>query len=82
MRVDNDINLKNYKKRKVLRIFIIIFGILTITLSVLSLTIKLGAGYALIAFIVMSILTKLRNNTSLIDKDHNISNSSKKNDKN
>ena len=72
MKIDNDINLKNYKKRKILRIFIIIFGILTITLSILSLTIKLGAGYALLAFIAMSILTRIRNNTSLVDNKHNI----------
>lgn len=61
MKKSNEEVLRNYKKRKVLRIFIILFGILTIVLSVLSLTIKLGPGYALLAFIIMTILTKKRN---------------------
>ena len=81
MKIDNDINLKNYKKRKILRIFIIIFGILTIFLSVLSLTIKLGAGYALLAFVVMSILTRIRNNTLLVNNEHNINTDKKKHKK-
>lgn len=72
MKVDNDINLKNYKRRKILRIFIIIFGVLTLILSVLSLVVGLGVGYALLAFIVMSILTRVRNNTLIVDNNHNI----------
>lgn len=69
MKKNNDELLDNYKKRKVLRIFIILFGLLTIVLSILSLTIKLGAGYALIAFIIMSILTRKRNSIEYNKKD-------------
>lgn len=65
----NDENLENYKKRKVLRWAIIVFGIITITLAMLSLTIKLGVGYALIAFIIMTVLTKIRESIPLKDND-------------
>ena len=67
MKIDNDINLKNYKKRKVLRIWIIIFGVATLLLSLLSLTINLGVGYALVCFIIMTYLTNVRNSTELIN---------------
>ena len=79
MKVDNEINLKNYHKRKVLRIWIIVFGIASLLLSLLSLTIQLGVGYALICFIVMTILTKIRENTELINsKNEKISEKNKK----
>ncbi len=82
MKVDNEINLKNYHKRKVLRIWIIVFGIATLLLSLLSLTIQLGVGYALICFIVMTILTKIRENTELINiKNEKISEKIKKESK-
>ena len=65
MKISNEQNLKNYKKRKILWWLIIIFGVLTIILSFLSLLIKLGVGYALIAFIIMTLLTKKRNSIEL-----------------
>lgn len=65
MKSNNDDLLQKYKTRKVLRLFIILFGILTIVLSILSLTIKLGPGYALIAFVIMTVLTKKRNSIEL-----------------
>lgn len=70
MKISNEQNLKNYKKRKILWWFIIIFGILTIVLSFLSLLIKLGVGYALIAFIIMTLLTKKRNSIEYISNDN------------
>lgn len=70
MKISNEQNLKNYKKRKILWWFIIIFGILTIVLSFLSLLIKLGVGYALIAFIIMTLLTKKRNSIEYIPNDN------------
>lgn len=69
MKINNDQNLKNYKKRKILWWLIIIFGVLTIVLSFLSLLIKLGVGYALIAFIIMTLLTKKRNSIEYIPND-------------
>ena len=59
-KLTNDQNIKNLKTRKILRILIIIFGLLTIVLAILSLTIKLGIGYSLAAFIIMTVLTKKR----------------------
>lgn len=59
-KLTNDQNIKNLKKRKILRRFIILFGILTIVLAILSLTVKLGFGYSLVAFIIMTILTRQR----------------------
>lgn len=60
IKLTNDQNIKNLKARKELRIFIIIFGILTIVLAIFALTIKLSFIYSLISFIIMTILTKKR----------------------
>lgn len=60
VKLTNDQNIKNLKTRKILRILIIIFGLLTIILAFLSLTIKLGIGYSLVAFIITTILTRKR----------------------
>ena len=76
MKISNEQNLKNYKKRKILWWLIIIFGVLTIILSFLSLLIKLGVGYALIAFIIMTLLNKKRNSIEYIPND-NIKNKTK-----
>jgi len=59
-KLTNDQNIKNLKTRKILRYLIITFGIITIILAILSLTIKLSFGYSLVSFIVMTILTKKR----------------------
>lgn len=69
-KLTNDQNIKNLKTRKILRILIIIFGILTINLAILSLTVKLGFGYSLVSFIIMTILTKKRESIPIkISKD-------------
>lgn len=69
-KLSNDQNIKNLKTRKVLRYLIIILGIITIVLAILSLTIKLGFGYSLVAFIIMTILTKVRENIPIkVSKD-------------
>lgn len=69
-KLTNDQNIKNLKTRKILRILTIIFGILTIALAILSLTVKLGFGYSLVAFIIMTILTKKRESIPIkISKD-------------
>lgn len=59
-KISNDQNIKNLKSRKILRYLIIVCGLITIVLAVLSLTIKLSFIYSLIAFIIMTILTKKR----------------------
>ena len=60
VKLTNDQNIKNLKTRKILRILIIIFGLLTIILAFLSLTIKLGIGYSIVEFIITNILTRKR----------------------
>ena len=57
----NDKKYSNYKKRKILRYFIIAFSVVTIVLSILSLIKKMSMFYAISAFIVTTLLTKYRN---------------------
>lgn len=69
-KLTNDENIKNLKKRKVLRYLIIVFGIITIVLAILALTIKLSFIFSLIAFIIMTMLTKKRDSIPIkIHKD-------------
>lgn len=59
-KITNDQNIKNLKARKILRYLIIIFGLVTIVLAILSLTIKLSFVFSLISFVIMTLLTKKR----------------------
>ena len=61
----NEKKLNNYKKRKILRIIIIISSLITIVLSILSLIIKLNIIYALLGFIITTVLTKYRNSLEI-----------------
>ncbi len=61
----NEKKLNNYKKRKILRIIIIISSLTTIVLSILSLIIKLNIIYALLGFIITTVLTKYRNSLKI-----------------
>jgi len=60
VKLTNDQNIKNLKTRKILRYFIISFGLITIILAILSLVIKLSFIYSLISFVIMTFLTKKR----------------------
>ena len=69
-KLTNDENIKNLKTRKILRYFIIGFGILTIVFALLSLTTKLSFIFSLVAFIIMTLLTKKRESIPInISKD-------------
>lgn len=69
-KLTNDENIRNLKKRKVLRYLIIVFGIITIILAILALTIKLSFIFSLVAFIIMTMLTKKRESIPIkIHKD-------------
>lgn len=59
--ITNDEKLSRLKQRKILWYGIILFGFLTILLSIFSLFQQLSPLYALICFIVEVILTKWRN---------------------
>lgn len=61
----NEKKLNNYKKSKILRIIIIISSLTTIVLSILSLIIKLNIIYALLGFIITTVLTKYRNSLEI-----------------
>lgn len=65
----NDENIKNLKKRKILRLLIILFAILTIVFSLLNLFFQVSLVFALIAFVVTTILDKVRTNIEIIKKD-------------
>ncbi len=56
---------KAYKKRQILRILIIIFGLATLVLSIWSLVDKVTPIPALICFIIEAILSKCRDNIKL-----------------
>ena len=69
-KLTNDENIRNLKKRKVLRYLIIVFGIITIILAILALTIKLSFIFSLVSFIIMTMLTKKRESIPIkIHKD-------------
>lgn len=60
-KISNDELLKRVKKRKIIKSFIIVFGLLTIGLSVYSLVTKFSPIPALITFIIEVVLTNYRN---------------------
>lgn len=59
-KINNDEKFKIYKTRKLLRISIIIFTLLTIVFSILTLIVKLNPIPAVICFIIEVIMTKYR----------------------
>lgn len=69
-KLTNDQNIKNLKRRKILRYLIIFLGVVTIVLAILALTIKLNFVFSLISFIIMTVLTKKRESIPIkIHKD-------------
>lgn len=67
--ISNDENIRNLKIRKILRIVIIIFSLITIGLSILSIIYSINIIYPLLAFILTHILMKIRDNTVINKKD-------------
>ena len=60
-KISNDEKIKRVKQRKILKVFIIFFGLLTICLCILSLIFKISPVYAIIAFVFEACLSKYRN---------------------
>ena len=52
----NEQKLKNRKKRQILKVFVIIFGLATVGLSICSLIYKITPLYAIIAFVIEALL--------------------------
>lgn len=60
-KISNDEKIKRVKQRKILKYFIIFFGLLTLVLSIHSLATKFTPIFALLSFLVEAILSKIRN---------------------
>ena len=56
----NEQKLKNRKKRQVLKVLIIIFGLATLVLAIYSLITKFSPIPAIITFVVEAVLSKYR----------------------
>lgn len=66
-KISNEEREKLLKRRVMLWYGIIVFGILTILLSILSLTIKLNPIYAIISFVLETLASYFRNKIKLED---------------
>lgn len=74
--LSNDENIANLKKRKILRIVIIIFATLTIILALLTIItqwfdvgFKVSVIFALITYIITTILSRVRNKIKINRND-------------
>lgn len=63
--ITNEDKYKNYKYRKILRILIIVFGSITILLSVLSLLKYINIIFPIAACLLTHILSLYRNSLSI-----------------
>ena len=68
-KINNEQNIINLKKRELLRIFIIIFSILTIVFSLGNLFYEINLIFALLFFILTVVLNKIREKIIIIRKD-------------
>jgi len=59
-RMTNDEKIKNVQLRKALKVFIIIFCVLTIVLSILSLWKNVTPFFAIVCFVIEVVLHKYR----------------------
>ena len=73
----NDKKVSNYKMRKALRYLIMLFSIVTIVLSIFALIKKINMFYAIVAFIITTLLTKYRNGFVFIESKKNKTNKRK-----
>lgn len=68
-KLTNDENIKNLRLRRLLRIIIIISGLATIILALLSLIIKISVWYAIGTMLVTTLLTRYRESISINKSD-------------
>lgn len=59
--ISNDEKIKRVKKRKILKCFILFFGLLTLVLSIHSLVTNFTPILAIISFLIEAILSNYRN---------------------
>ena len=65
----NDEKVERLRKRKILYYLIIVFGVATLFLAILSLTEKITPLFALITFLVEAILSKWRDKLKIKVED-------------
>lgn len=70
-RLTNDENIENLKKRKILRIVIIVFSVITILLAIGSIFFKINVIFPILTYLVVAFSSKKRNNT-IINKKKSI----------
>ena len=75
-KLSNDENIKNLKKRKILRIFIIIFAILTIALSLFVFFYNISIIFPVISYILTHVLIRYKEKIPInrIDDLQNVKN--------
>ena len=71
--ISNDQNLRNFKKREILRILIIIFAALTIVLAILNLFFQVHIIFAFLSYIVVLVLSRIRKKTVINKKEDEFS---------
>ena len=64
-KLSNDENIRNLKKRKILRYVLIVLALLTIVLSLLSIFNYISFIFPLITFILYSIIMRIRENIKI-----------------
>jgi len=66
--MNNDININNYKKRKILKYIIIVLCLSMIILSILCLILNISLVYPLILLVIEIILNKYRDSLKVNKK--------------
>ena len=67
--ISNDENIRNLKKRKILRIIIIVFALATIVLSLASIIFKISILFPLLSFVITHILMSAKEKIIINKKD-------------
>lgn len=68
-KLSNAENISNLKKRKILRYIIIFFSLATIVTSLLTLIFGVSVIFALISFVITTILMKVKDNIKVNKRD-------------
>lgn len=69
VKLTNDENIANLRKRKILRIVVISFSLLTILLTLLYFLFDISIFFAVISFVITHIFKILRDKTPINKKD-------------
>ena len=67
--ISNDENIRNLRRRKILRIVVIVLALVTIFLSLASIFLNISFIFPLIAFIITHFILKYRDKIEINKKD-------------